>query len=160
MIVVFELPQRSSGSASILEFGSLLELVGEIEQAALRRKTFAEKMHVVRHEAIGVNCKGESIGHLRQNCYEASHNFRIRQERPAMLTTNCEEVRSLTNIVVSGEPDILANNWHLCRSKMPPLKGWRYMNHRSSQDATLKGWRYIVNRGKYGFNGAGAGLRL
>ena len=104
----------------MLEFASLLELMGEIEHAAGRRETFAQKMQVVRHEAISVNRKGELIGQLRQNRYETSHHFRITQERPAILATDCEEVGSLADIVVSRKADIFARDWHFCRPEMPP----------------------------------------
>jgi len=104
----------------MLEFSLLLELMGEIEHATGRCKTFAQKMQVVRHEAIRVNRKGELIGNLREYPYEASHRFRITQERPAILTTECEEVGSLTDVVVSRKADIFAHDWHFCRPKMPP----------------------------------------
>lgn len=104
----------------MLEFSLLLESMDEIEHAAGGRKAFAQKMQVVRHEAIGVNREAELIGYLREYRYEASHHFRITQERLATLTTDCEEVGSLTDIVVGRKADIFARDWHLCRPKMPP----------------------------------------
>ena len=42
----------------MLEFGLLLELVSEIEEAAGWSTAFAKEMRVVGHETIGVDRKG------------------------------------------------------------------------------------------------------
>jgi hypothetical protein len=47
------------------------------------------------------------------------------------VATDCEEVCSLTDIVVSRKPDIFAHDWHLPTD--------RDADTSQSQDATLKG---------------------
>ena len=64
MIVVAEFPQRPLRFSFELEGGTLFEMADKFKRVRGGMHAFGEDVHVVWHEAIGMNGKGVGSGRL------------------------------------------------------------------------------------------------
>jgi len=86
--------------------GFLFEGFDEFDQIAfiLRR----QNMHVVRHEAIGVNEKSAGGGIFLPATGQPRSQGRVRSEAPALMETERDEIEISAAVPRGREPDILA----------------------------------------------------
>jgi hypothetical protein len=108
IVIIFRLPQSLARFLLVLKGGELFEPPQEYVQGAVGPETLREQVQVVWHEAEGMN--GEPAGNrgFVQAREAARNQLRVREERPSLLTTDCDEIEALPNVAPGGKTDVFA----------------------------------------------------
>lgn len=112
MIVKESLPNRRMSLPLDMKSAGLLNRFHELRKVAERLKALHQEMDVVRHKAVGVNCKRLTSRFCGEREKKIGARFRVKKYLSALETAEGNKVASTTQIIWAGKANWPAREWH------------------------------------------------